>query len=295
MTPQPRGPLARSSPAALALVPLLWACAVVPGIRPATSPDGPFPRPPTPEAPFPAPSPDRPWVAIVIDDLGESQAELAPFLAVPLPLSFAVLSDAVQARQVARSLVDLGRDVLAHVPMEPAEGDHPLRPGYLSTAMDAATIRAATRLALARVPGVIGVNNHMGSRFTRSPEAVRPFAEVLADRGLFFLDSRTDPATVAEEVAAAAGVRAVRRAVFLDNVDDPLAIAGMLDALVAAARTRGCAIAIGHPRPGTAEALGRFAADPARTVDVVPISLLVGRACATGKTEPAPSPGTDGR
>ena len=192
-------------------------------------------------------------------------------------------------------LVDRGRDVLAHVPMEPAEPGLPLPRGTLLTSMDPDTIRAVSERALSRVPGAIGANNHMGSAFTRSVVAMRPFVEVLKARGLFFLDSRTDPATVAEDVAAAAGVPAMRRAVFLDNVDEPAAIDGMLAVLETVARTRGCAIAIGHPRPGTADALKRFAATPARAVEVVPISRLVGRACATGAVLPAaPATGTAG-
>ena len=214
----------------------------------------------------------------------------SPFLEIPLPLSFAVLPTAAEAGFVARSLSELGRDVLAHVPMEPAEPGLPVPPGTLMTSMDAPAIRDAARLALARVPGAIGANNHMGSAFTRSYDAMRPFAQVLKSRGLFFLDSRTDPGTIAEEVAVAEGVPAIRRAVFLDHSDDPADIAGMLQALQAAARAKGCAIAIGHPRAATIEALRRFATDPGRSVDVVPVSRLVGRGCATGAAQAAPGP-----
>jgi len=259
----------------------LAACATVPPVRTAAGPDGPFPRAPSAVEEFPAPDPSRPWVAIVIDDLGDSPEQVAPFLEVQAPLSFAVLPHAARAADVARSLSDLGRDVLAHVPMEPAEAGLPLPPGTLMTGMDAAAIRAASDLALARVPRAIGANNHMGSAFTRNAAALRPFAEVLHARGMFFLDSRTDAGTVAEDVMTAARVPSVRRTVFLDNSAAPAAIDAMLVALRAAARARGCAVAIGHPRPATVEALRRFAADPARDVEIVPVSSLLGRNCAT--------------
>jgi polysaccharide deacetylase 2 family uncharacterized protein YibQ len=275
----------RSGALAISLV-LAVGCATAPGTRTTLDIEGTTPRPPQREPAFPPPAPDRPWVAIVIDDLGDSPAELRPFLDVPLPLSFAVLPTAAQARQVARGLVDLGRDVLVHVPMEPAETCFPLPRGTLLTSMDPASIRTASDLALSRVPGAIGANNHMGSAFTRSADALRPFVGALKDRGLFFLDSRTDPATVAEDVATAAGVPAMRRAVFLDNVDTPAAIDGMVAVLETIAGVRGCAVAIGHGRPGTAVALKRFATNPSRAVEVVPISRLVGRACATGAVVP---------
>jgi polysaccharide deacetylase 2 family uncharacterized protein YibQ len=272
---------------ALAICVILAAgCATAPGTRTILDIEGAAPRPPQGEGAFPTPTPDRPWVAIVIDDLGDSPSELRPFLDVPLPLSFAVLPTAAQARQVARGLADLGRDVLAHIPMEPAEPGFVLPRGTLLTSMDPAAIRTASDLALSRVPGAIGANNHMGSAFTRSADALRPFVGALKDRGLFFLDSRTDPATVAEDVATAAGVPAIRRAVFLDNVDTPAAIDAMLVALETIALTRGCAVAIGHGRPGTAVALKRYATNPTRAVEVVPVSRLVGRACATGAVLP---------
>jgi polysaccharide deacetylase 2 family uncharacterized protein YibQ len=268
---------------------LLSSCASIPGPRGPTGPDGPFARPPAQQqAPFLPPTSDRPWIAIVIDDLGDSVAQIKPFLDIPLPLAFAILPDAASARQMAKTLDELGREFLVHVPMEPNESQMLLPYGCLLTSMDSGAIRKASALALAKVPGAIGVNNHMGSRFTRSRDALRPFMEILLTRGLFFLDSRTDPGTVAEEVAIEAGVPALRRSVFLDNIDQPEAIDAMLESLVVTAKTRGCAIGIGHDRPPIAEALGRFARSANKGVEVVPISMLVGRACARGeRTAPA--------
>jgi uncharacterized protein len=271
-----------ASPAAVLVALALCACATAPRPRPDTGIAGPTARPPVPEAPFAPPAPGRPRVAIVIDDLGDSGDQVRPFLDVALPLSFAVLPTAADAPGVARGLSQLGRDVLAHVPMEPDEAEAMARGGFLTVSMSAEAIAAGTRAALDRVPGAVGANNHMGSRFTRSANALAPFLEVLKARGLFFLDSRTTPDTVAEEAAAARGVPALRRAVFLDNDPSPAAVEAQLAGLQAVAKVRGCAVAIGHGLPATAAALARFAADPAREVDVVPVSRLLGEACARG-------------
>ena len=82
------------------------------------------------------------------------------------------------------------------------------------------------------MPGAVGVNNHMGSAATADPRVMRAVARVLARRGLFFVDSRTTTATVAERVVREEGVLSVSRRVFLDDVatDDAVerAFAGLL-------------------------------------------------------------------
>lgn len=251
--PDPRGPEADPSiarpPAALA----------VPGPRPATG--------------------DRPVVAIVIDDLGESWEQVAPFLLVPAPLSLAVLPVRAEARPVALRLAAAGRDVLVHVPMEPLDASQMDAPEYLLAAMPTRARLALLERLLDRVPGARGANNHMGSRLVADAAAMEEVMVVLRRRGLYFLDSRTAPGSVAPDVARAAGVPVLERDVFLDNDPTLEAVGARLAELAALARERGCAVGIGHPKAVTAAALMRFALDPGRDVDLVPASRLPGRAC----------------
>ena len=216
----------------------------------------------------------RPVVAIVIDDVGESVDQLQPFLSIPLPLSFSVLPTTDRPAEVAGHLARLGRDVLVHLPMEPAEPDQMAGPGFLTTAMDAPTLRAVLARLLERVPSAVGANNHMGSRFTRDAARMEVVLAAMRERGLFFLDSRTDPGTVGGAVAAKVGLPFMERDVFLDNDPGEQEVLARLSDLAATARAKGCAVAIGHPRAATASALARFARDPARDVDLVPASRL---------------------
>jgi len=101
------------------------------------------------------------------------------------------------------------------------------------------------------VPGAVGVNNHMGSAATADARVMRAVARVLSRHGLFFLDSRTTDATVAEKTAEQASVRSVSRRVFLDDVASEDAVRAQLDELVRRARQQGDAVAIGHPYPVT--------------------------------------------
>ncbi len=108
-----------------------------------------------------------------------------------------------------------------------------------------------TEAALAVVGGAQGLNNHMGSRATTDARVMAAMMRVLATRQLYFLDSRTTPDTVAEDVARAAGVPTLRRDIFLDVVDDPASVRQALRRAVSRARSHGSAIAIGHVHPVT--------------------------------------------
>ncbi len=77
----------------------------------------------------------------------------------------------------------------------------------------------------------------------------------LRQRGLFFIDSRTEKTTVAYDAAKKAGVRAASRKVFLDDVATREAVIAQLRLAAKDAQRDGSAIAIGHPKPATIAAL----------------------------------------
>ena len=237
----------------------------------------------------PAPRGDRPILAILMDDLGDSIPQAAAFLEVPVPLSFAILPDAPAAPDVARFLRSIGREVLVHLPMEPVEADLMPHPMFLTTSMDENELRERTEAFLDRVPGAAGANNHMGSRFTQDLARLQVVFEVLKARGLFFVDSRTTPATVAREAAARTGIRFAERTVFLDNDPSEASIEARLAEAVQAARDRGCALAIAHPRPETLFTLTRWARAVPRDVDVAPVSRLVQSPCQADRRAGSPS------
>ena len=129
-------------------------------------------------------------------------------------------------------------------------GPDPLRID-LPPAVNAARLRAA----LAAVPDIVGLNNHMGSVATRDPALMDIVAREANNHGMLFLDSVTIPHSVALARAEIAGVPSAARDVFIDNVADPTVIGGQLAIIETLARHYGYAIAIGHPRPHTLEAL----------------------------------------
>ena len=108
---------------------------------------------------------------------------------------------------------------------------------------------------LLRLDGYVGINNHVGSRFTASEREMRRFMRVLQARGLLFLDSLTIGKSTGYRLAREYGVPTVVRDVSLDNDRDPAKIHQQLALTAAMAREKGYAMAIGHPYPETLDAL----------------------------------------
>jgi len=85
---------------------------------------------------------------------------------------------------------------------------------------------------------------------------MREVIGVLAQKGgLFFVDSRTSAASVGQTTAESLGVPSGARDVFLDNRNDVAYTEAQLLEAAQIARRTGHAIAIGHPRPPTLEAV----------------------------------------
>ena len=149
------------------------------------------------------------------------------------------------------------REIMLHLPMEP-EAYPATDPGPLALmrGMGRAAIAARVDSALVSLPDVTGVNNHMGSAATSDPGLMADLMAVLAERGLFFVDSVTSSRSVAAEEARRAGLPVAENRIFLDyDNEDPQRIRANLRRLVEAARRTGFALGIGHPHPATADVL----------------------------------------
>lgn len=197
-------------------------------------------------------------IAIVIDDLGNDSGALERIAAWRYDVAGAVLPGLPDSAAAARQLARSGKEVLLHLPMEP-DGYPDVKPGPGVVLRSDSDERIAEIVAedLASVPGAIGVNNHMGSAATADARVMRAVVRVLADRGLFLLDSRTTEASVARRMADEISLPAVSRRVFLDSVPTSAAIDRSFRELLARARKDGSALAIGHPYPETMAMLER--------------------------------------
>jgi uncharacterized protein len=229
-------------------------------------------------------------LAIVIDDVGRELHLFEQLLALRHPLTFSVLPGSIYALGVQLRLrgdARRPREVMLHLPMEPADPDQ-MRSGaeadeaFLVRGESPAERRAKLETALSRVPAAVGVNNHMGSALTPDGAAMAEVMEILRHRSLFFLDSRTIATTQGEAAARAAGVPTLSRDVFLDHDPSVAAIEAALDE--AARRSRlGPVVAIAHPSAEVVDVLARRLPQlHAQGVGVYPVSQLLAVRAATG-------------
>ncbi len=215
--------------------------------------------------------------AIIIDDLGADEHAAERLLALPYPLTFSVLPDLAHSAATAEEAFRGGRAVMLHLPMEPEPGAPASPgPGAIRVGMTDQQVARLVRADLSAVPHVEGVNNHMGSRATADPALMAAVMKVLAERRLFFVDSRTTAATTALDAARRAGVPAFYRSVFLDDTETVDYSLGQLREFRRVIEENGLAIAIGHPHPTTIAALIQFLPQLERDdIELVPASELV--------------------
>ena len=222
---------------------------------------------------------EYPVIAILIDDVGHSLTQGRRLLALPEPVSLAILPHTQAARTLAEEAAARGRTVILHQPMENGAGLS-IGPGGLYSGMPAAELQQVLRTNLDSFGHIRGLNNHMGSRLTAERPAMDQVMQVLRERELFFIDSRTTHHTQAAFAAEAAGVPHLSRNVFLDNERSAEAIGRAFDRALEVARREGQALVIGHPYPQTLEFLEwRLSGDllAKEGVEVVDVVELLGR------------------
>lgn len=204
----------------------------------------------------PKTSVNLPKLAIVIDDIGYANRTLKSFIELNLPLTYAILPNATYYKHSMEILRKRHIGYLLHMPMQPH--DYPaINPGKdaLLLNMKNSEIRNLTEIAIKKVAGAIGVNNHMGSAFVQNKNKMGAFLSVLEKHKLFFLDSETTNKTVGWKIAKYDGMKFARRNIFLDDVDNVEYIKKQIFKAVKFAKRHGQAIAIGHDKPATVEAL----------------------------------------
>jgi polysaccharide deacetylase 2 family uncharacterized protein YibQ len=194
-------------------------------------------------------------LAIIIDDMGYDRSTADAVIALPFRLTVSVLPHLPISSEIAEEAHTRGDQVLLHLPMESDAATAKSEEIELRVGMSAAQVSSAVSGMLETVPHVVGVNNHQGSRATSDPALMQALMPLLRERGLFFIDSRTDAKTVAYDTAKLDGVRAASRKVFLDDVATRGAIIAQLRLAARDAQRDGFTIAIGHPRSETIAAL----------------------------------------
>ncbi|MBN1626728.1 MAG: divergent polysaccharide deacetylase family protein [Deltaproteobacteria bacterium] len=219
---------------------------------------------------------DLPKIAIVIDDFGDDYGLATSFMDIGFPITMSILPSSTHAKKIAEKAVENGFEVILHLPMEPKNyPDVYPGPDALLTSMDEKEILGLIDKNLEKIPGVYGINNHMGSCFTEQEDKMTYVLKELKKRDLFYLDSRTTSNSVGFRLAGEIGVPTAERDVFLDNDQSYKAVKYQMDRLIGIARYSGEAIGIGHPHDVTLEILREYAGVLKTDYNMVPVSQLV--------------------
>jgi len=190
------------------------------------------------------------YIAIIIDDIGYSYSRGLQAANLPASLTYSILPYSTHARRLADIVHQSGKEVMVHLPMENL-GDKSMGPGVLTNVLSRAEFKYRIRRSVSNVPHATGINNHMGSALTQERLPMEWLMAEIRDLDFFFVDSRTTPKTVAFDVATRTNLLTASRDIFLDNDTSLYEIDAQFRKLIVLAKSKGTAIAIGHPYPET--------------------------------------------
>lgn len=220
----------------------------------------------------------RPLIAIVIDDVGIDQVRSRRSISLEAPLTLSFIPYGYNLQELVDLAGDNGHEVMLHMPMEPTNEAVDPGPNALLTSLSMGELEKRIDWDLRQFSGYIGINNHMGSKFTKWGPGMRLVLREMKRRGLVFLDSITSSESVAFDLARELDVPVARRDVFLDHVQDEDEIKKQLQRTERIARNSGHAIAIGHPHDETTDVLRQWIPDvQARGFRLVPVSAIFRR------------------
>ena len=197
---------------------------------------------------------EEPVIAVVIDDMGIAKKRTADIISLQAPITASFLTYAKNLQEQIAKAQEAGMEIMLHTPMEPYSHVD-IAPDVLTTQMSKEEVQTGLREMLKKIPEVKGINNHMGSKFTEDEERMQAVMEVLKEQNLFFLDSKTTPKSVGKKTAKENGVSYATRHVFIDNENKVPYVLKQLSIAEKIAKRNGYAIAIGHPKSATYQAL----------------------------------------
>ncbi len=218
--------------------------------------------------------PEFSYIAIVLDDMGLNKNIANEVFELGGPLTLSYLSYAPNLIEQTTIASSKGHELMLHLPMEPL-GDQDPGPGALLVDMKNMELNQRLNLALEKFPNFIGINNHMGSRFTSNSKLMEFLISSLKKRGYLFLDSVTTSGSVALKMGRRLSAPVVARDIFLDDVDSEKEVKLRLAQTELIAKKTGTAIAIGHPRKATLRVLKDWMHDlQQKKIQLVPLSAI---------------------
>ena len=190
-------------------------------------------------------------IAIVVDDMGLNLKISERVVGLKPPLTLSYLPYAADLKRQTRKAKSVGHELLLHLPMEPIDRTIDPGPNVLLSGINKKELVQTIRWNLNQFDDFVGINNHMGSKFTLDTVLMTVLFTELKANNLFFLDSLTIKNSKGEKVAKNLGVPFLKRDIFIDHVDNDIAIKKKLREVERISISKGSVIAICHPRKRT--------------------------------------------
>ena len=217
-----------------------------------------------------------PVIAIVIDDMGVDLIHSQQILKLDNIYTVSYLTYAPNLQSQIDFARSKGKEVMLHIPMESVHKIFDYGPEVLLTTNSRAENLKLLNSMLDRVSGYIGINNHMGSKFTADLPLLSSVIEELSNRGLMFLDSKTTPKSQTDKIVEYIKLPVASRDVFIDDSNKMDEIEKSLYKAETIAKKRGYSVAIAHPRPNTIKAFNAWLPTlKSKGIKIVPISYII--------------------
>jgi len=197
----------------------------------------------------------HPKVAIIFDDVGENIKQVKEILKLDIPVTVAILPFLNYSKKSAELANKNNIEVMLHLPLEPHHTK--VTPGVhtITSSMSDDEITKWVKKSIQNIPHLKGANNHMGSKATEDKRVMGIVLDLFKSMNLYFIDSRTSSKSVGFKMAGKKGIPTDINRCYLDNKNSKYYINKRLDLLIESALERGDAIAIGHSRDNTIEAI----------------------------------------
>ena len=204
----------------------------------------------------PAPAPEKSFgfesaknnaqLIFVFDDGGQNLEHLKKFLALPFPITVAVLPQITHSKEAADMVRKSGNEVILHQPMQSVNAKINPGPGAITPDMTEEEIKNQLFTNINQLGPIAGMNNHEGSGITADIEKMEIILKEAEQSGLYFLDSRTNVETKVPYVAKGLGYTYYERNIFLDNEKTRANALAEIKKGLALANKNGSVIMIGH-------------------------------------------------
>lgn len=215
-------------------------------------PSEPEPKP-QPVAPTPTaedfgfvPAKNGAVLCVVFDDGGQNISQLKKCVALPFPVTVAVLPRLAHSAESARIVRQSKNEVILHQPMQAMNLNVNPGAGAIKPEMTENEVFATLSQNIAEIAPIAGMNNHEGSLITENEVLVSFILQAASEKGIYFLDSRTSSATKVPSVAMEMGMGWYQRDIFLDNQKTRENYLAELKKGLDIANKKGHVIMIGH-------------------------------------------------